>query len=333
MFILHVNGHSHTRGTPGRIATFWGRYTEHTGAYLNVRRASPPKSPFNRDPYECGDCAFLNPYGVTFGSRDMGKLNKLVQKADVIHCHDDAYPNFVGSLVPSKKALCYHAHIGNVKERFFDTGRFPFLARVGHAMITNGYGRHCDKRWGRLPDIIDLHHPLYTPQYEVRPNKCRVVFTYSNKFEPNAKINAKCPKSTMDRIKGIEGVDFRFLTKVSFEQSMAEKIQAHIVLDEIFSPYTHLSSLEGAAVGACVLVNYDDITVRELCDSVGAPVESYPFVKVTPDTVRSKIEYFRDNPREREERGRVGREWMLRYYEPTRLLERYLEFYAGKCRG
>ena len=105
MFILHVNGHSHTRGTPARISTFWGRYTEHSGAYLNIRRASPNASGFNVDPYMCGDCAFLNPYGGTFGNRDAAKMRKLVSKADVIHCHDDAYPNFDNRLLGSKKAL------------------------------------------------------------------------------------------------------------------------------------------------------------------------------------------------------------------------------------
>ena len=158
MFILHVNGHSHTRGTPARIAAFWGRYTEHSGAYLNLRRASPPRSSFHIDPYECGDCAFINPYGGTFGGRDPKEMNRLIEKADVIHCHDDAYPNFDTRLLRSKKALCYHAHLGAIVERFFVSGRFPYERRVGHAMITNGYGRHCGSRWGRLPDIVDIHH-------------------------------------------------------------------------------------------------------------------------------------------------------------------------------
>ena len=335
MFVLHVNGHSHTRGTPGRIASFWGRYTEHSGAYLNLNRAAPKSSQFNVDPYMCGDCAFINPYGVTFGSRGGSKMQRLVDKADVIHCHDAAYPNFQAGLLNSKKALCYHAHIGSVIPRFFETGRFRYEKRVGHAMITNGYGRLCDdKRWGRLPDILDIHHPLYTPQYDLRPKKCKVVYTYSNKFEPASnRINAKSPAGTKKEIEKVEGIDLRMVSGVSFEESMAEKITSHIVLDEIFSPYTHLSTLEGACVGACVLVNYDATTAKELCKAVGAPVESYPFVKVTPKTVREKIEYFRDNPREREERGREAREWMLRYYEPRRLLETYERFYSSRCRG
>jgi len=300
---------------------------------VNLKRKSPPKSNFNLEPYECGDCAFLNPYGFVFYQRDEKKAKRLIAEADVIHCHDDAYPAFDPSLLRSKKALCYHAHIGNVQQRFFDNRRFSYQKhRVGHAMITNGYGRHCKKEWGRLPDILDIHHPLYTPQYELRPKKCRVVFTYSNKHEPNSRINAKCPAASKRLLEKVDGVDFHWLHKVSFEESMVEKMASHIVLDELYSPYTHLSSLEGAAVGACVLVNYDQITVRELCDAVGAPRESYPFVKVTPKTVREKIEYFRDNPREREERGRAARDWMEKYYGPEKLLGQYLQFYAERCR-
>jgi hypothetical protein len=238
----------------------------------------------------------------------------------------------------NNKRLVYQAHIGDIPRRLFRARRFRYHRGVRHCCITNGYGRHFDKEqqqsgvsWGRLPDILDLDHPVYKPNLEMRRAnpKFTVVFTFSNRHEPGRKINAKGPVAHRALLKPVaeEGVDVRIITGVKFEQSMAEKQRAHIVLDEVFSPYTHLSALEGAAAGACVLTNFDDYSVRDLCDSVGAPRDSYPFVRVTKLDVAKWILYFRDHPEETEERGRAARAWMEKYYDQRKLLKLYMEFY------
>jgi hypothetical protein len=100
------------------------------------------------------------------------------------------------------------------------------------------------------------------------------------------------------------------------------------VLDEIFSPYTHLSALEGAAVGACVLTSFDNYTITDLCKCVGAPIESYPFINVSPANIVKTIEHFKNNINEAIEVGKRAREWMLEYYSPEKLLNLYLKFYG-----
>jgi hypothetical protein len=325
MFILHIVGHSFVRFTPGRIATCWGRYTPHTSRFIATKRHG-------------GIIRYresLNPYGVLYVGSRADKLKDLVSKADVIHCHDDEYPTRITT--SKDKILVYQAHIGDIPKRLFRTRRVAYSSRVRHACITNGYGRKFDdeeKRsrvpWGRLPDILDLDHPVYRPDYSLKSadeEELRVVFTFSNKREFGSKINAKSPKGTGQAIGQIEDVNLSIVGGVSFELAMAMKRKAHIVLDEIFSPYTHLSALEGAAVGACVLVNYDDYTVKELCDYVGAPRDSYPFVRVTPQTVRRELHRFRDHKEEAIEIGKRSREWMEKYYHQTALLQKYLEFY------
>jgi len=277
----------------------------------------------------------LNPYGMFYTQGKRRILREFVARADVVHCHDDAYPTSYCN--PDKKFCVYHAHIGDLPQRYFASRRVRYHRKVHHACITNGYGRHFDEewkrakvRWGRLPDILDVHHPIYSPSPVPKSTKKLVVtFTYSNVHERGRKINAKCPKSTLRLIQRIRGVDLRWVHGVSFEESMRHKQAAHIVLDEIYSPYTHLASLEGASVGACVLTSYDDETVRELCECVGAPIDSYPFVRVTPETLARKIEHYRDNKKEAIEIGRRAREWMLRYYSPEALLKKYLQFYGA----
>lgn len=325
MFILHATLHSLVRFTPARTAAYWARYTEHEGACVCINRPGGPG--LRREP--------LNPYGMLYSSGHRDRLIDLIHKADVIHCHDDGYPTRLSK--DPRKVLVYQAHIGDIPVRLFRANRVKYFAPVKHACITNGYGRHFDKEaqrskvpWGRLADVIDIEHPLYRPNYSSRTNeRLRVVFTYSNTRAPGSKINAKCPDHTRALVQGVKGVEFHWVTGVSFEESMAVKQAAHVVLDEVFSPYTHLSALEGAAVGACVLTSYDDYTVAELCDYVGAPHESYPFVRVTPQTLAAKIEELREDPQKAVEQGLKARAWIERYYHPRDLLRKYLEFYRA----
>lgn len=328
MHILHLTGHSLVRFTPARTSYYWEKYFpgEHSGAAICLGRGGGgPK--YTEE---------LNPFGLYCTKGEKELLISMATKADVIHCHDDCYPT---QLPPTgkKQPRVYHAHIGDIPTRFFARRVFRYDRGVRHACITNGYGHLFDVeekrsgiKWGRLPDVLDINHPLLSPKPELRPEgKFRVVFTFSNNYGLGHRINSKCPRETRDLLRGVAGLDLRFVSNVPFALSMEEKQSAHVVLDELFSPYTHLSSLEGAAVGAAVLVNYDDYTRNDLCDYLGAPRESYPFVRVTPQTVRAELERLRDHPDECAELGRKGREWIERWYQPKALLERYLEFYRS----
>lgn len=335
MLILHVVGASLVRNTPARTARYWGSWTSHRGAALCIGRpggAGQYKEPLSASGIYCAGGKRWKPE-----QRLPPAAEDMIASADVIHFHDDGYPSMIaGNKTWKDKTLVYHAHIGDLTSRVFGHA-FDYDRRVKHACITNGYGRLFDasgKRtkisWGRLADIIEIDNPIYRPNPAARPrDSFRVVFTYSNRAERGARINAKAPEGTKALCKGIEGVDFRWVFGESFERSMAHKRAAHLVLDEVFSPYTHLSTLEGASAGTCVLVNYDDYTRNDLCDWLGAPRESYPFVRVTPETLRATIEHFRDHPAEAVERGRAARAWMERWYGTKRLLEKYVEFYKA----
>lgn len=339
MTIVHVVGHSLVRFTPGRIATMWGRYTPHTGHAVAMRRGAPENrgwhfhEPLNPRGFYCARAAKKAP------------LREMFAAADVVHCHDDSYPYRVEQMLGISlegKVLVYHAHIGNIPERYFHLSRrYRWDPRVRHAAITNGYGHLFDEderitkgkhRWGRLPDILDLDHPSYAPQPSQRPplrkgGPLRVAFTYSNNREGD-KINAKRPKGHRSLVGRIPGVDFVMMGGRPFEEAQALKRSAHVVLEECWTPYLHLSALEGAAMGALVLTSFNLYTRKELCSFVGAPLESWPFYLCTQKSARDTLIELRDNPHVVEEWGRRGREWMQKYYRPEDLLQRYLRFYG-----
>jgi hypothetical protein len=322
MKILHIVGHSLVRFTPARIACYWGRYTEHTGRAVCVGRHGGWQ-------YR----ELLNPYGFLCSRGHEEEYQRLVREADVIHCHDDIYPTLIGNV--NGKVLVYHAHIGSILGNCFHNGRYKYDSGVRHAIITNGYGRLFDRekkaKWGRLPDILDINHPLFMPNPALRnwsERPLKAVFTHSNSHSPGARINAKCPTETKAIVKKIKNVKCKFVTGATFEQAQAEKQHAHIVIDEIFSPFTHLSTLEGSAVGACVVVNFDEYTRNDLCDTIGAPRDSLPWLQVTPKTIRKTLEHLGDHPDEAREVGKRCRAWMERYYSPEKLLDLYLRFYG-----
>ena len=106
MRIAHFVGHSLVRFTPGRIAAYWGRYTEHEGRAFAINR---PGGVLFAEP--------LNPYGFYCAKHWPKKpLTDWVKGCDVIHCHDDCYPTQIEQrfgLDLTGKTLVYHAHIGN----------------------------------------------------------------------------------------------------------------------------------------------------------------------------------------------------------------------------
>lgn len=335
MRILHVTGHSLVRLTPARVAAMWGRYTAHEGRAVAIDRQGGAGA----------HAEYLNPYGLLCAGKGKhaAEMKALFSWADVIHCHDDAHPIQWPDRAKGK-VLVYQAHIGDVPERFFNDRRrvFDYLPDVGHACITNGYGRIFDEAerrrpgaiWWRLADPIDIWHPVMLPCPESRPTgKLRVLFAYSNLKERGDKINAKCPAATKALIERIPGVEVRFCYRQPFDVCMAERRAAHVVVDDVFSPYTHLGALEGASVASCVLTRWDDYTGRELCSWVDAPSQSYPFVYATEKTVRKKIEHFRDHVDEAIEIGRAARAWMEKHHDPRSVLARYERFYESVRTG
>jgi len=341
MKVLHCVKHSLVRYTPGRIAAYWGRYTEHQGQAVALRRGSP-----NNIGNHFTDT--LNPYGYyCVSGASKAVLRRMVNEADVIHCHDDAYPYLIErrfGMSIDGKVLVYHAHIGDLPMRLFHKNRkYTWDDRVKHVTITNGYGHLFDEdevrskgkhKWGRLPDILDLHHPAYRPEPELRKpiNKGRVqvVYTYSNNREGN-KLNAKRPvghRKLMTSPTHIPGVKFTMVTNRPFEEAMAIKKKAHIVLEEVFTPYLHLSALEGAAVGAMVLTRSGAYVRKELSKYLGAPEKEWPFYQCTERNLREVLTMLAKNRDMVVEWGQKARNWMLKYYQPAALLKLYEEFYG-----
>lgn len=345
MRICHFVGHSLVRYTPARIACYWGRYTEHEGQAFAISRGGGRKF---AEP--------LNPYGFYLSKgAPKSPLEAAVEAADVLHFHDDSYPSILREryrLNLKGKRLVYQAHIGNIPERYFARvpGKFGgYDTEVFHTAITNGYGHLFDadeekskqkvrgrgappamRKWGRLPDVLDLHHPAFHPEPDMRPawdaDPLVVVYTYSNNREGN-KINAKRPKGHIRLLHGIKGIQLITAHGKPFEEAMALKKRAHVVLEEVFTPYLHLSALEGAGVGACVVTQFNRDTVRETSAAIGAPESAWPFVQANERTLARTITKLRDDRQTLRECAERASRWAWTYYTPERLLKKYLEAY------
>jgi hypothetical protein len=241
----------------------------------------------------------------------------------------------------SGKKMIYHAHIGSVIERFFNRFVFDWDKRVKHACITNGYGHLFDddekvrhkkpRKWHRLPDILDLNHPVFLPPKRTKSfwdeKPLRVVYTFSN-LKEGGKINAKRPTAHQEMLRGLHGVKYIPVSDMPFGSAMAIKKTAHVVLDEVYSPYVHLSTLEGAAIGACVVTRFNDYTRDDLNGFLGITGE-LPFISTNPKLFRGAIETLRDDRKLLRNVAEHGREWMLKNYGTENLLRRYLELYSG----
>lgn len=332
MKIVHAVGRSLVRFTPARIACLWGRYTKHESTAIAVCRGSPGNVGWHfQEP--------INPYGFLCARRlPKGGIKDILRKADVIHCHDDIYPPMLLEKyhIPRKgKVLIYHAHIGDIPIRYFRSNVFLWDEDVKHCCITNGYGHLFDEyvnwekksHWFRLPDVIDIHHPVFWRRSDSFRMKGRLhaVFTVSNCREGN-KINAKKPRAHRKIFDRIPGVSLRLVRNVSFEESVAEKRVADIVIEEIFSPYLHLSALEGAAVGTPVVTNWTKETEEEVCGSLGI-AEPLPFIRVDEDTIVRTLSKIVRSRKHLASAGEKQYQWMRKWYDPERLLGLYESLY------
>ena len=344
MKIAHVMNKALVQGTPARIAHYWGRYfAEHSGIAVVLRRSASYEQNIKCITSWHDSIA---PNGFVSGyncPKDL--IRDIIKEADVVHFHDDCYPSILEShkwkCNLKNKRLVFQAHIGSIPDNYFHMNRkFAWDKRVRHASIPNGYGRIFDKVtadsngkrvWYRLSDVLDLSHPVYAPNNSLRfPMEyvpMKVVYTYSNHRE-GSKINAKRPLGHMRLLKQAK-VNYEMCTGRSFEFAMALKKTAHVVLEEIFTPYLHLSALEGLAVGAMVLTNFDAYTKREVCEFLDASEREWPFYYVTPDTIVKELIKLKHEPEIVREYGKKGREWILKYHEPKRILEKFIRFYEN----
>jgi hypothetical protein len=319
----------------------WGRYTEHEArAFALVRSGIVAVDSIAPDGF----------YGIKHSPKQT--LVDWVDGADVLHFHDDSYPGRLEAMTGVRtagKIIVYHAHIGNIPARYWPCGnkdgKFPWRDDVAHVSITNGYGYMFDEhekqsqgrcRWGRLPDILDIHHPTYHPSRYKRPSlnakKLIIGYTYSNCRE-GGRVNAKRPHGHSRLVSNIPAVDYRTCSGRPFEEAMELKRSVHVVLEEVFTPYLHLSALEGAILGKCVVTNFDKRTMEDVNSALGAPAGEWPFVHATDQTLPRVIAELRDDRNRVREAGERGRAWMLRYYRPEILLEVYAEFYRSIGRG
>lgn len=343
MKIAHFVGRSMVRFTPGRIAAYWGRYTEHQGRAFCLGRDGGWQF---QEP--------LNPYGFyCVRGAPKAPFNEWIEQCDVLHFHDDSYPTRLEARHQADlrgKTLVYHAHIGNIPMRFWSPDKhprnhkFPWMQDVRHAAITNGYGHLFDEHqersggkyvWGRLPDVLDLEHPTYQPlpvnthvdSGRADDGRLRVVYTYSNAVE-SGKINAKRPKAHARLASSVKGVEYVSCCNRPFEEAMDLKRSADVVLEEVFTPYLHLSALEGAAVGKCVVTKFNESTMRELNSVVGASADEWPFMYADENTLPDVLAHLRGNPDLVAAWGVRARRWMEKYYGAGKLLKIYERFYG-----
>jgi hypothetical protein len=180
-----------------------------------------------------------------------------------------------------------------------------------------------------VPNIVSQDDELYLPA-------CRPLETAGVVFCPTrqdgaweARWDTKGMPETvamMKRLNRRTGLPFRMIHGRPFEEAMAAKRCAAIVIDDLVTGSYHLSSLEGLALAKPVLTHLDGRTDTVLRAISGA--DSIPFVNVRLEDAPEVLTHLAREPDERHGVGVEGRAWIDRYWRDRDLVRHYVGAYA-----
>lgn len=246
------------------------------------------------------------------------KLRELIDWADLIHYHRKIYPGGIGQ---KKSILQFHSppnryRPGKTHAAF--NGRKMVIAQYHPRFYTDAF---------IVPNLIDIWDTAYLPGKKAE-DRVKIFFSWATEVKGSwSDKGSSRTKRILKKIADKYGskVEIKVLHNRPYEECMVEKRTAHICLDECVTGSYHLQSLEGCSVGAVTFNNIDEQTAAFMAEVSGQP--DHPFVKTDLAGLYDKLCFYIENPEILKEKGAASRKWMEQYWDPRKLVYRYLTAY------
>ena len=246
------------------------------------------------------------------------QLEESIDWADLIHYHRSIYPH----LIPNKPSvLQFHTPpAGYVPEKTFAefNGRKLVIAQYHPRYYTDALV---------VPNMIDIWEERFLPG-EKPADKVNIFYSWASEIKNS--WGDKGSAATIAILKKIQSaygkrVDIEVWNNRPYEACMAAKRKAHICIDECITGSYHLQSLEGCSIGAVTFNNLDDTTHSFLQTVSGST--SHPFVKSNLDGLLNVLDFYINNKAELHKKGLEARKWMEEYWDPRKLVFKYVDAY------
>ena len=151
----------------------------------------------------------------------------------------------------------------------------------------------------------------------------------ANRFSPRKKENEIlriCHAPTVRRTKGTDKImacvkelekeypcELVLIEKMTHKEAIKLKYGCDILIDQLGELGYGINSLEALAMGIPVCTELTPEFEKELGD--------HPFIKVNEETLKDKLIELITNKELRQEKAKKGREWVLEYHNPVKVVE------------
>lgn len=287
-----------------------------------------------RTPHRCRTVWATNQYGngVQFDGdvewkRQPELALELLREADLVIVHNGhTDPRHVEYFKHKPVITMAHNYMWNVNRQFVERGQPGVVVGQYQASLPEF------AQWRAVPNPVPLWSPLFADGEKDAP--ITIAYTPSGKHEhyaPNHRLywHSKGYQTTLAVLQRLsQRYPLQLLTtqsrQVSFEESMAMKRRAHIVIDECVTGSYHRNSLEGLAAGAVVInglgLKPEINNVFQQCSGE----TSSPFVYANLETLeRTLIELIELGPQLLREKGTANRSWLAQHWDFSQQWQRF----------
>lgn len=181
-----------------------------------------------------------------------------------------------------------------------------------------------------VPNIIPHSQALYQPLHKLTEKPVHDLF-----FSPTKSVGAferrwdtKAAPETSEMMRKVAertGCSFNIMTGRPLHEVLEAKRRSRIVIDDLATGSYHLTGLEALAQGKPVLAYLDERCLRLLRYISGS--DHCPFINVRLEDAEEVLLWLLDHPRECEEIGKAGREWMLMYWNEEKMIKHFVDVY------
>lgn len=264
--------------------------------------------------------------------------DEALEWADLVHCMANVSARSMDRRdLLQKKVWVFQWHGAQIWpfERVWREPDYPFVRfiHIGQGWIERQphFFRQFFDRWGAkvVPNVISADDALHRP-LSWKDRRDQIGFAPST-----TKVKAVNRKGIQETTHALRGGPERksvwkldLISHASFENCLRRKRVCRLGIDEIVTNLYHRSGLEFLSQGTPCICRFDEHTERALKEATGSRV--MPFIFATPNDLRHVVRHYatKITDEERQEKGRLAREWIEVYYHPRILLQQhYLSIY------
>jgi hypothetical protein len=257
-----------------------------------------------------------------YSVNDAEMKNALIDWADVIHCSYVCSPHTLGRPdILGKKIVCWHLALkwGNPMWLLFPKGQHR---HVRFLLGCEGWERYQlpSLEWHLVPQIFLLESKEY--QHAGQRQK---VASISPRTRGGLPFNSNF-RGVQEIKRRLNGIKWRLISRTTFMDCMRQKATSWVGIDDVLRPVVHLSGMEYLGLGIPCINSVDKVLQRSIQSTLDSP--PVPFIHGTMSTLRQTcVKSLRADEDLWLEKSAQCRQWMLDYYHPKTVVEKYLEVY------